>query len=353
MPSRTLRSRTVNLRQLAEHTGHSIAAVSSVLNGHWKKRRISETTVNRIQAAARQLGYVPNIFAKRLSAHAPGTSQALLAVITAFEAPLPLVSRAAVALHRAVDQTQFRSTRFTITIEMFTAGRLRQLPGLLANHRFSGAIIANSNEADDRFLASAKIQCPVVLINRQIAGYAAVLESPETGVTAANILVRAGCRHCAVLTPAAGTSITADRATNFRRTIAAATGTTAGEIICGGRNESDGYKGMRAYLERHPKVDGIFAINDTLAIGAYLAINESGREIPGDLRVVGVGDHTASPYLLPPLTCVGSSEEKLHQEAADLLLELFTGAEAGAPQRTMPLQIVQRASTGQQRAKTH
>ena len=344
MPPR--RTRNVNLMQLAEHTGLSIAAVSSVLNGLSKERRISEESVKKVQEAARELGYVPNIFARRLSSHARGTSQALLAVVTAFEAPLTLVSRAAMALHRAVENAGAKNTQFTLTIEMFDAGELRNLPGIVDNHRFSGAIIANTIEADDRFLAKAHIPYPVVTINRALPNCAAVLESADSGRAAADILLKAGCRRCAVLTPATGTSTTAGRLGGFHAAVETATERAPVDVVAGGRSEEDGYQAMRAHLKKHPETDGLYAINDTLAIGAYHAIHESGRKIPKDIKVVGVGDHTASPYLTPPLTCVGASEEKLHAEAADLLLALFTGRETGAPHRIMPLQIVRRASTG-------
>ncbi len=343
MPAR--RPRHVNLIQLAEHTGLSIAAVSSVLNGRSKERRISEESVKRIRAAAQKLGYVPNIFARQLSLHTPGTSQALLAVITPFEAPLTLVSHTVRALHNAVKDRNSH-TRFTITIEMFNAGELSQLPGLLDQHRFSGAIITNTVKADDRFLASARIPYPVVLINRSLPNFASVLASPETGGAAAGLLLAAGCRQVAVLVPAMGTASTARRALDFDTAVRNATGRRPARVTCRGRAEDDGYRATRALLRRHPPTDGLFATNDALAIGAYHAIRESGRSIPGNIRVVGVGDHAASPHLAPPLTCVGSSEEQLHAEAAELLLELFTGREAGTPHRVLPLQIVRRASTG-------
>jgi LacI family transcriptional regulator, galactose operon repressor len=344
MPAR--RPRNVNLIQLATHTGLSVATVSSVMNGLWKERRISAESVQRVRAAALELGYVPNIFARQLSMQAPGTSQAMLAVITSFAAPLTLVSHAALALHRAVRELDASNTRFTITIEMFEAGALDRLPGLLDHHRFSGAIIANTFEADDRFLETAQIPFPIVLINRRLPNFAAVVASPETGRIAAQMLLEAGRTHCALLTPALGTSSTTGRAAEFQAAVRTATGRSAVRITCAGRTEEDGYRAMRAHLKRHRETDGIFAANDMLAVGAYRAIYESGRTIPDDIHLIGVGDHSASPYLTPPLTCVGSSEELLHTEAAALLLALFTGHETGKPHRVLPAQIERRASTG-------
>jgi len=336
----------VNMVQLAQHTGLSIAAVSSVLNGRWKERRIAEDTVKRVQNAAKELGYVPNIFARQLSAHAPGTSQALLAIITAYEAPLTLVSAAASALHRKVEQQRRSSTRFTIAIEMFEAGKLKQLNGVLSNHRFSGAIIANTVEADDRFLAREEIPYPVVLINRSVGQLPSVIESPETGAAAARVLLEAGCRACAVLSPVVSTRATSGRAEDFVNTVKSLTGGSAPILTCAGRDEADGYAAMHAQLRRKREIDGLFAVNDTLAIGAYRAIQEAGLRVPEDIRVVGVGDHSASPYLNPPLTCVGSSEERLHEEAAELLLAQFLGERERALHRVLPLQIIRRGSTG-------
>jgi len=324
--------------------GFSHAAVSSVLNGRAVERRISDRTVQRVEAAARALGYVPNIAARRLRSHPTGTSQAVLAVITSFESPLLLVSRATTALQRMIEELGAGPTRFTLSIEMFHAGHLRELPGILSNDRFSGALIANTVEQDDLFLAENSIPFPVVLIGRRVPGYASVVENPATGQEAARILIDSGCRRLAVLMPALGTQTSQGRVRQFIATAAAAGLPPVVEIGCATRDEHSGYAAMAEHLRGGNPAEGIFTVNDTLAIGAMHAAREAGLSVPRDLCIVGVGDHDGSPYLAPPLTCAGSSEDLLHAEAARLLLRNFSGVPGDAVIE-LPLQTALRGST--------
>lgn len=52
---------------IAQLAGVSAGAVSSILNGTWKKRRISATTANRVAQIAEELGYFVNLQASMLS----------------------------------------------------------------------------------------------------------------------------------------------------------------------------------------------------------------------------------------------------------------------------------------------
>ena len=59
-------SATVQIKQIAEQVGMSPSTVSIVLNGRGDEMRIAKETQRRIQEAARELDYHPNIYARRL-----------------------------------------------------------------------------------------------------------------------------------------------------------------------------------------------------------------------------------------------------------------------------------------------
>src|SRR6516225_9139989 len=58
--------RRVNLRELAEHLGLSVATVSLVMNGSPAAKSIPHQTQARVRAAARELNYRPNVMARML-----------------------------------------------------------------------------------------------------------------------------------------------------------------------------------------------------------------------------------------------------------------------------------------------
>ncbi|MGH7958675.1 MAG: hypothetical protein ACREH8_16945 [Opitutaceae bacterium] len=55
-------------------------------------------------------------------------------------------------LQQTADTRSTPDRRFSVSIDMFHAGRLREMPGLLSASRFNGAIITNTLPEDDAFL---------------------------------------------------------------------------------------------------------------------------------------------------------------------------------------------------------
>src|SRR5215207_1744111 len=116
--------RPVTVHTIAAHVGISPAAVSTVLSNRHEERRLAPATVERIRQAVRDLGYVPNIAGRRLRAHDPDVRQIDLGILTSFEAPLFLVSRSLRQVQRMVDARTAKDRRFSVSIDMFHAGRL-------------------------------------------------------------------------------------------------------------------------------------------------------------------------------------------------------------------------------------
>lgn len=57
---------TVTLRSVAEHVGLTVSTISAVLNSSSASHSVPESTKKRIVAAARDLNYSPNFFARSL-----------------------------------------------------------------------------------------------------------------------------------------------------------------------------------------------------------------------------------------------------------------------------------------------
>ena len=334
----------VTVNSIAAHAGVSIGSVSSVLNNRHVERRISPETVEKIRASAAKLGYLPNISARRLRGGDGVKNNVVLALITSFEAPIPLVKHFIVALRQAVAAGNEHT--FSVLIEMFPAGRLREMPGLLTGDHFNAALVMNTTAEDDAFLARAHLPYPVVLVNRSIPGYPSVVEAAEAGGRPADILFRRKCRRMGVLHGSPLTQTTRARVDGFMQRALHVSGIAPNEIVAGMLSELAGYEAMRAFLKGGGKCDGLYAVSDALALGAYRAIKEKGLGIPGDVAVIGVGDYDIAPFFDPPLSCVGVSHQELAEQAATLLLQqLARGRESG---RTVEVPLLEslRASTG-------
>ena len=338
--------RPVTVHTIAEHVGVSAAAVSTVLANRHEERRLAAATVERIRQAVRELGYVPNVAARRLRAHDPDVHSMDLGILTTFEAPLFLVSRALREVQRTVDARSGPDRRFSVSIDMFHAGRLREMPGLLNASRFNGVIITNTLPEDDAFLRSTTLPYAVVVQGRRLENYCCVLETPgEGGRHAADILLRTNRRRPVVLTPTLLTETTADRATAFCAAIRERLGAEPARLTAGGFTPASAAEAIGGHLRRDPKCDGLFAVTDTLALGAMHALKEAGRRIPVDVAVVGVGDSETADFFDPPLTAVGPAYEHVVEEIVGLLFNLMSRRRVRPVEVFVPPTVTLRAST--------
>ena len=338
----------VTVRSIARRAGVSIGAVSSVLNNHHEKRRIAADTVRRIRAAVAELGYLPNINARRLRGGSEAQNTIMIAIITSFQAPLPVINHFILALREAAaeEADNPRHPLFSLVIEMFNAGKLHELPGLLTGEHFNAAILTNTTAEDDRFLRDHVLPYPVVLVNRTVQDYPSVIEDPKSGHKAAAILMQIERRKLGVLYGQPLTQTTQRRVESFLQAVRAAGLPPAGEIVASGLNEEAARAAMAQFLARGIPLDGLYAVTDGLALGAFQAIKRAGKTIPGDIAVVGIGDYEISPFFDPPLSSVGVSHSELAHAAARMLLRRIGVAKRGLLRLTVPVVERLRESTG-------
>ncbi len=312
----------VTIKSIAQHCGVSVCTVSTVLQNRYVKRRIPMVTVERIRAAALELGYFPDIGARRLRSGDGDKMPLILAIVTSYETSLNLINYFLYALRDAVATDTRINSRYeiSISIEMFPAGKLSTMKSLVNGNSFNAAIIANTMAEDDAFLRENRLPFPSVLVDRHIDGYFSVNASDELGRQAARTLIDAGRKKLGILYASSLTQATLKRVSTF---IEEAKGDVE-KIPANRLAEAAGYNAMKKFLAEGGKIDGLYTISDSLAMGAYRAIWEAGLSIPKDIAVVGVGDYEYSEQLTPPLTTVGVRYSKLAAEASALLLSLLS-----------------------------
>lgn len=338
-------NRPVTVNTIAEHVGVSPAAVSTVLANRHEERRLAPATVERIRNAVRELGYVPNVAARRLRAHDPDVHHLELGILTTFEAPLFLVSRALREVQRTVELRAGPARRYSVSIAMFHAGRLREMPGLLSASRFNGVVITNTLPEDDAFLKSTTLPYAVVVQGRRLANYCCVLETPgAAGRRAAEIALAGGRRQPLVLTPSLLTETTADRAEAFVAAVREMSGVDVARVTATDFTPASGADAVRRHLRKHPQTDAIFAVTDTLALGALHALRALGRRVPTDVAVVGVGDHEHAGFFDPPLTCVGPAYDRVVEEVVGLLFNLMSRRRVKPTEVLIAPTVAQRSS---------
>jgi DNA-binding LacI/PurR family transcriptional regulator len=117
-------------------------------------------------------------------------------------------------------------------------------------------------------------------------------------------------------------------------------------VLYGDWSAASGYEQGRKLAARND-VTAIFAGNDQMAMGILRALHEAGREIPGDVSVVGFDDVPEAEFQMVPLTTVGVDGDKAAQRILAELLQMIEGAEPPANTVILPgTELIIRRSTG-------
>ena len=98
-------------------------------------------------------------------------------------------------------------------------------------------------------------------------------------------------------------------------------------------------------LAQNREVTAVFVANDQMALGLLRSLHEAGRDIPGDISLVGFDDVPESAYFTPPLTTVRQDFAEAGRRCLRLLVGLIETGEPAENVMVAP-ELVVRSSTG-------
>ncbi len=82
-----------------------------------------------------------------------------------------------------------------------------------------------------------------------------------------------------------------------------------------------GYRAMEKLLGMKKDITAVFAMSDTLAIGAIRAICDHGFDVPEDISVIGFDGIDMGNYYTPRLTTIQQHQETIASRTVEILLE--------------------------------
>ncbi|MNJ48423.1 HTH-type transcriptional regulator AscG [compost metagenome] len=106
----------------------------------------------------------------------------------------------------------------------------------------------------------------------------------------------------------------------------------------------NGYEVTKELLQSGEEFTAIYAVSDSLAIGACKAIFEAGKRVPEDYSVVGFDGLDISYYYNPSITTIKQPTEEIAQETIKILFNLIDKKITHA-HKTFPAELVVRDST--------
>jgi LacI family transcriptional regulator len=120
-----------------------------------------------------------------------------------------------------------------------------------------------------------------------------------------------------------------------------------GLVRSGNTMADSGYRHTLDLMRLPDPPTALFCGTDRMAMGAYDALKELGRAIPGDVAVRGFdNEDLIAPYLRPPLSTSALPHYEMGQWAVQYLIEHSRGSsEDPSIQHVIHCPLVERAST--------
>jgi LacI family transcriptional regulator len=330
-------AKRVTIRDVAARAGVSIGTASKALNGQGKLRA---ATRDRVAAAARELGFAPNLLARGLLAGRTYTV-GLITTDSFGRFSIPVMLGAENALGAGQISVFMCDTRDE-------PDRERQYLEMLLSRRVDGLIVAG-RRIEPRPSIGLGLGVPVVYVMTQSMDSDEPAILPDDvggGGLAAGHLLGLGRRRFGHITGPERFLCARKRARGFceRITVAGAE-FSAHDVLYGEWSEQWGREAVRVVLDSTPDVDAIFCGSDQIARGVTDALRLISKRVPDDIAVVGFDNW--SPMVLgsdPPLTSVDMCLEHAGRVAAEHLMLAING-EPTHGVHTVPCRLVPRDST--------
>lgn len=82
---------------------------------------------------------------------------------------------------------------------------------------------------------------------------------------------------------------------------------------------------LQNFFNNNHKVDGIFAVNDNLAIEIIKFLKLFNIRVPDDIQIVGFDNIPASKIISPELTTVSQNTNQISEYAVNKIIDLING----------------------------
>jgi LacI family transcriptional regulator len=307
---------SVRLKDIADKTGFSTNTVSLALR---ESPRIPEPTRELIRKAAQELNYLPNQIAKSLVSRETKTIGLVITDITS-----PTLTHVAQAIELALAErgygTLFATSNNNLddekrTIEMF---RARQVDGML--------IYPTGHRKLDHIRPLRRANYPIVLlVGDPDAGIDAVCMDERRGAyKATRHLIDVGHQRIGIIDGANPLGNTEKRE-GYQQALAEAGIAFDPDIWIDPRGHSveRGYWAVDELMSVRERPTAVFAVNDSLALGALSWSVKNGLRVPDDLAIAGFDNIEFAEYASVPVTSVNYAVEAVTRMAVDRLMSLI------------------------------
>lgn len=324
----------ITLKEVAERAGVSRSAVSRTFT---KGASVSEETRAKVQRAADELGYSPNVLASSLTT---GRTKLIGVVSDNFRNPIFL--NVFDLLTRSLQARGLRPLLVNLTDETDPARSL----AMLRQYSVDAVIVASSTLPESFAHSFQAAGVPVVHSfgrhrpNPRV--HVVGIDNVAAGRLAAQTLLSLGYDRIAMMAGPAGATSTQDRLAGFMQVMAESPGKLAGTSFAEAYSFNAGRSEMMRLLSGE-RADAYFCGDDVLSIGALSAASSLGLSVPGDIGFIGVNDMEMAGWENNNLTTIRNPIEEIVAASVELVDGMLLG-DTPPEAHLFPCELVERGT---------
>jgi LacI family transcriptional regulator len=329
------------IKDVAKKAGVSPTTVSLVF--HNRESRVSETTRERVMAAAKELNYYPNHFAASLVTKRSHIIGVVSNSVNIFSAQVigGIVKQAKLQGYQVIQVSASQENEDDM--EYLNIFLNQGIDGVIFPH----SSISSLQSLKSGFLSVIRSGIPAIAMDVKIDGATSCGDGCDHiygGYLATRHLIEYGHRKIGVISGPKDYVSSVKRLDGYCKALKEAGIPFDQSFVYAGNYKLESGQDALPYL-LGKGVTAIFAFNDMIALGIYKAIRNFGMSIPKDISVVGYDDIFISDVLEVPLTTVHIPIEDIGRRAAQELIELIENKRPAVDLKTYEPILMVRAST--------
>jgi LacI family transcriptional regulator len=314
---------TSTIKDVARHTGLSIATISKYINGG----NVLEENRVKIQEAIDKLGFKVNTMARGLKTNKTMTIGILIpSFVNVF--CMNIVSH--------IENILIKQGYSAIICDYKEDFKVEQLKlQFLIDKLVDGLIIMPSGYDEDIIREAIKRKIPVVQIDRalnQLLCDAILVDNMSASYNAVECLITRGHKRIGIITGPEDVYTGAERLKGYTRVHEDYSMVIDKELIkYGDFKIESGHIFLKELMDMTNPPTAIFITNYEMTVGAIMAINERNIEIPREVSIIGFDSFELSRVVKPELSMVIQPLKEIGETAAEVLLNRINGDFANFP----------------------
>lgn len=334
----------VTLKDIAERLGLSITTVSRALAGY---QDVAESTRARVEQAAHEMGYYPNVTARQLQKKRTDT----IAFVIPTHGPRfsdPFFGELLAGIGNEAGHHGFDllvSTQAPDTEAEHEAYRR-----IVNGRKADGALVVRTRESDQRIRFLGQQGFPFVAFGRSDLNstHAYVDEDSYSGLKMlTQLLIDLGHRRIGYISATPGLMFCRWRWQGFVEAMEE-NGIEPDQSLVeqGDLTQRSGFLAAKKLLDQDLRPTAIVACNDLMALGAMSAAQQMGLVVGQDLSIGGFDDIPLAELAHPPLTTVRQPIYEIGKRITQMLIQLIQGQTIPETQVMLTPELMIRDSSG-------